>query len=234
MMKRPLSLLLAAVAVLAFGAVAYAASGSQIPNGDFEKGSFSGWSKKSTGGGEWSIYTAKQRKLPGPPDSKSFAPKPFGKYASVLKQENPSTNYLTHVVSVPNGATNLTVKLFWINNGSPPGPNSSAQASDATGYWRFPGQWDISGPRIQYFMLDLVKASASGFTTKNSDILGTLFKPKKGSTPARSGGWITESINVSRFQGGKIKLRLVEADNSGTLNVGLDELEFRSASSPTG
>ncbi|MFM9042777.1 MAG: hypothetical protein ACKOPI_01260, partial [bacterium] len=153
-----------------------AAFAASIPNGDFEKGNFSGWKEKSTGGGEWSIYTAKDRVLPGPPNGPS-APKPVGKYASRLVQEEPSTNYLTRSLTVPSGATHLTVKLFWVNRGGPPGPVPGNAA-----YWRFPGTWDVSGARIQYFMLDLVKASAGGFTTKKSDILATLFKPKIGST----------------------------------------------------
>ena len=226
-MKRSRSFLIALSATLVVGVTA--AFAASIPNGDFEKGNFSGWKEKSTGGGEWSIYTAKNRALPGPPGDRPNGPKPVGKYASRLEQSAPSTNYLTRSLTVPSGATHLTVKLFWVNRGSPPGPVPGNAA-----YWRFPGTWDANGARIQYFVLDLLKASASGFTTKKSDILATLFKPKIGSTSARSGGWVTKSIDVSRFRGEKIKLRLVEADNSGFLNIGLDQLEFRSASSPTG
>ena len=79
-----------------------------------------------------------------------------------------------------------------------------------------------------------MKSSAKGFSTRKSDVLATIFKPKIGSTPARSGGWVTETIDVSRFSGEKVKLRLVEGDNSGYMNVGLDQVEFRSASTPTG
>ena len=235
MIMRRLSLLLSAVAVLSFGAVAYAASGSRIPNGDFEKGDLSGWKKKNEGGGDWVIYDAKSRKLPGPPGSQPIAPKPFGKYAVVLEQDAPSTNYLIHSLSVPSDATRLSVKLFWVNRGSAPGPTPGSAPRRATaGYWRFPGDWSTAGSRIQFFQLDLLKSAAPGFTTKKSDILATIFKPKVGSTAARSGGWVTETVDVSRYRGEKIKFRLVEGDNSGFLNVGIDRLEFLSAANPTG
>jgi hypothetical protein len=232
-MKRSLTALATVVAVLGLSAVAYAAAPT-ISNGDFEKGNFSGWNEQSTGDGEWFIYSAKKRKIPGP--GGPTLPKPFGKYAAALKQTGPSTNYLTHTFTVPSGVNTLSLKLFWINRGSPPRPPGlvSAQASAEAGYWRFPGGWSISGDRIQYFTLDLVKSSANGFSTRKSNVLATIFKPKIGSTPARSGGWVTETIDVSRFSGEKVKLRLVEGDNSGYMNVGLDQVEFRSASTPTG
>ena len=229
-MNRTRKLLLTTFALVALGAgVAYASS---ISNGDFEKGNFSGWNEQSTDDGEWFIYSAKKRKIPGP--GGPTLPKPFGKYAAALKQTGPSTNYLTHTFTVPAGVNTLSLKLFWINRGSPPPGLVSAHASAEAGYWRFPGEWSISGDRIQYFTLDLVKSSAKGFSTRKSDVLATIFKPKIGSTPARSGGWVTETIDVSRFSGEKVKLRLVEGDNTGFMNVGLDQVEFRSAGTPTG
>jgi hypothetical protein len=228
-MKRSRRVLIVLSATLVIGVgTAVAAS---IPNGDFEKGNLSNWKAKNDGDGDWFVYKDSNRKLPDPAGGATL-PKPFGKFAAALKQTNPGTNYLTHTLSVPAGASTLSVKLFWINAGGPSPGFNSAQA--AAGYWAFPGTWSTSGARIQYFKLDLVEPSAKGFTTRKSDILGTIFKPRIRSTKARSGGWVTETINVSRFSGEKIKLRLVEGDNSGYLNVGLDEVRFLSADSPTG
>lgn len=233
-MKRSRRVLIALSATLVVGvSAAFAAS---IPNGDFEKGNLSNWKAKNDGDGDWFVYRAGTRKLPNPQGGATL-PKPFGKFAGALKQTGPGTNYLTHTIAVPADATTLSIKLFWINDGGPPpaAPASSSRAqSAASGYWVFPGDWNATGPRIQYFRLDLVKPSANGFTTRKSDILGTIFKPKIGTTKARSGGWVNASIDVSRFGGERVKLRLVEGDNSGYLNVGLDEVEFRSADSPTG
>ncbi len=229
-MKRSRRVLIVLSATLVIGVgTAVAAS---IPNGDFEKGNLSNWKAKNDGDGDWFVYKASNRELP-PTVGGATLPKPFGKFAGALKQNGPGTNYLTHTIAVPADATTLSVKLFWINDGGPSPGFNSAQAA-AAGYWAFPGSWSTSGARIQYFKLDLVEPSAKGFTTRKSDILGTIFKPRIRSTKARSGGWVTETINVSRFSGEKIKLRLVEGDNSGYLNVGLDEVRFRSADSPTG
>lgn len=232
-MNRGRKIVLLSLTVLLIGATA--AFAASIPNGDFEKGNLSGWKKKNDGGATWRVYDAKDRKLPGNPSPKVFAPKPFGKHAVVLEQSGPGVSYLTHSLTVPGNATRLSVELFWINRGSPPGPAPGSAPRRATaGYWRFPGDWSTTGSRIQFFQLDLLRSSATGFATKKSDILATIFKPKIGSTPARSGGWVSETVDVSRYRGEKIKFRLVEGDNSGFLNVGLDELEFRSADSPTG
>ena len=232
-MNQTKKILFVLIAILLTGtATALAAA---VPNGDFERGNFSGWQTKSNGGGSWSVYDASERELPGPPGASPLAPRPLGKYASKLEQDDPGTNYLTRTLFIPRSATNLSVKLFWINRGgaAPPVPGSASQRA-VTGFWRFPGIWSTSGDDIQFFRLDIVKPGAGGFTTEDSDILATLFAPTIGSTPARSGGWKTKRINVSRFQGEKIKLRLVEGDNRGFLNVGLDRLRLLSASPPTG
>jgi hypothetical protein len=194
-MKRSRRVLIALSATLVIGVgTAVAAS---IPNGDFEKGNLSNWKAKNDGDGDWFVYKASNRELP-PTVGGATLPKSFGKFAGALKQNGPGTNYLTHTLPVPSDATTLSVKLFWINDGI-----------TAAGYWAFPGTWSTSGPQIQYFRLDLVKPPASGFTTKKSDILGTIFKPRIGTTKARSGGWINASIDVSRFAGKRVKLRLV-------------------------
>jgi hypothetical protein len=99
--------LLASVALVAIGAAtAFAAS---IPNGNFEEGNFSGWKKQSKGDGTWFVYTAKNRKVPGP--GGATLPKPFGKYAAALKQSGPGTNYLTHTFTVvPRNSMSFTRK----------------------------------------------------------------------------------------------------------------------------
>lgn len=232
-MKRSKKILFVLIAVFLAGSVTAVAS--SIPNGDFEKGNFSGWKTMGSEFSSWSVYDGSERQLPGPPGARPLAPKPLGKYASKLEQDEASTNYLTKTLFIPRSATNLSVKLFWINRGSPPPAVPSIASTRAvTGYWRFPGSWSTTGDGIQFFRLDIVKPGASGFTTEDSDILATLFQPTIGSTRARSRGWKTERINVSRFQGQKIKLRLVEGDNRGFLNVGLDRLRFFSAEPPTG
>lgn len=229
-MHRTRKLLFMTLAVIALGAgAAYASS---ISNGDFEKGNLSSWKAHNNGDGEWFVYKSSGRQLPKPVGGATL-PKPFGKYAAALKQNGPGTSYLTQTVSVPASATTLSVELFWINDGGPPPGLNSAQAA-AAGYWAFPGSWSTSGARIQYFALDLVEPSAKGFTTRKSDILGTIFKPKIRSTKARSGGWLTETVDVTKFQGKRIKFRLVEGDNSGYLNVGIDNLTFNVADQPTG
>lgn len=229
-MKRSRRVLIVLSATLVIGVgTAVAAS---IPNGDFEKGNLSNWKAKNDGDGDWFVYKDSNRELP-PTVGGATLPKPFGKFAGALKQNGPGTNYLTHTIAVPADATTLSVKLFWINDGGPSPGFNSAQAA-AAGYWAFPGSWSTSGARIQYFKLDLVEPSAKGFTTRKSDILGTIFKPEIGATKARSSGWVTKTVDVTKFQGQRIKFRLVEGDNSGYLNVGLDEVRFRSADSPTG
>lgn len=229
-MKKFHKALIASLAILALGASA--AYASSITNGDFETRNFKDWKIRNTGGGNWIIYDKGNRKMTKPRGGATL-PKPYGTFAASIVQGNPSTNYIIRTLEVPADATMLSVKLFWINQGSPPPTITSAQASEV-GFWRFPGEWSVSAGRIQYFTLDLVKPSADGFSTKKSDVLATIFKPKINSTQARSGGWVTETVNVEKYQGQKIKFRLVEADNSGYMNVGLDNLTFNVADLPTG
>lgn len=212
-------------------ATALAAS---IPNGDFETGNFSKWKTSSKGGGDWVIYDSGDRKKATQGRGGATFPKPFGEFSAAITQGGPSANVILKTLRVPADATVLSVKLFWINQGGEPPAAPAAQTSADAGYWLFPGEWEFSGPPIQYFLVDLLKPSAPGFTTKKSDVLKTVFKPKIGKTKARSGGWVTEAVDVSKFQGQRIRFRLVEADNSGYMNVGLDNLSFNTADLPTG
>lgn len=221
-MKRSLTVLATVAAVLALGAVAYAASSSKIPNGNFEKGNLSDWKTgDSSGDNPWFVYTAAERGTGSiPPD----IPKPRGKYsAGVNQREAPGVNYITRVLKVPAGATTLKMNYFWLNFtgviGSPT--------------WRFSGSWSIDSGQLQYLTLDLLTASASPLTTSKSKILDTIFKPKAGVTPAVS-GWRSGSVDVSRYRGEKIKLRYIVGVNVASMPIGLDDLKFVGAQPPTG
>ncbi len=230
--KRVGKVLLASVALVAIGAAtAFAAS---IPNGNFESGNFSDWKIRNKGSGDWVIYDSGDRKKATKDRGGAILPKPFGEFSAAITQGGPSANVILRTVRVPADATVMSVKLFWINDGGEPPPAPAAQASADPGYWAFPGEWDFTGPRIQYFVVDLLKPSSPAFTAEKSDVLKTVFKPKIGATKARSGGWVTEAVDVAKFQGQRIKFRLVEADNSGYMNVGLDNLSFNTADLPTG
>ncbi len=236
-MNRTRKLFLVTFALIALGAgVAYAASASKIPNGDFEKGNLSGWKTGDTAGtNPWFVYTASQR---GTGDVPSDIPKPRGKYSSGVQQfSDPGVNYLTRVLKVPADATTLKMNYFWNNySGRAPGraPRSVRGGGGAL-TWIFPGTWSISGGfgTIQYLTLDLLKSSASPRTTSKSAILKTIFRPKAGVTPAVS-GWRSGSVDVSRFRGKKIKLRYIVGVNVAPMPIGLDDLKFVAAKPPTG
>lgn len=233
-MKRPLALSLSALALLVFGvAAAVAASSSNIPNGDFEKGNFKDWTHVTTDGGRLFVYNASERDK----GQDGLLPKPIGKYSAGNTQGGPSSSYLTRVLQVPNDATTLTLKFFWRNLcGTAPAGGSAPRdraAASRVGEWNFPGSWDIDSGDIQFFKIDLIKPGASARTTNKSDVLAGIFAPKIGSTKAQS-GWTSGSVNVTRFQGEKVRFRLIQADDCAPLNMGLDELRFVSAKPPTG
>lgn len=235
-MKRSFTVLATVAAVLALGAVAYAASLSKIPNGNFEKGNLSDWKTgDSAGDNPWFVYTAAER---GDGDVPSDIPKPRGKYSAGVSQfSSPGVNFITRVLKVPAGATTLKMNYFW-NNYS--GRNlvrvpRSVRGTGGSLTWRFPGNWSVSDAfgTIQYLTLDLLTASASPLTTSKSKILDTIFKPKAGVTPAVS-GWRSGSVDVSRYRGEKIKLRYIVGVDVAVMPIGLDDLKFVGAQPPTG
>lgn len=232
-MKRSLTLLLSTVAVLALGAVAYATSSSKIPNGNFEKGNLSGWKTgDSAGDNPWFVYTAAERGKGPVPDN---IPKPRGKYSAGVSQFNsPGVNYITRVLKVPAGATTLKLNYFWNNySGGNPARAPRSVRGGGSLIWAFSGKWSIDSGPLQYLTLDLLEASAPPRTTSKSKILKTIFKPKAGVTP-RVSGWRSGSVDVSRYQGEKIKLRYIVGVNVAPMPIGLDDLKFVGAQPPTG
>ena len=169
--------IVAVVAVLAVGTTSIAlAAPVNVPNGGFEEGNFSRWDRFERGGGDWSIYSAAPRGLPGPIVT---PPPPQGQNAALVTQGGPGVNILHRVLKLKRNAVNkMKFKLFYDN---------SINRFYTPDSFKFGGGGMAPRPRClagappnQQLRVDLMKRSARIKSLKDKNILATLLWTKRG------------------------------------------------------
>lgn len=214
----------AVVAVLAVGTTSIAlAAPVNVPNGGFEEGNFSHWDRFERGGGDWSIYSAAPRGLPGPIVT---PPPPQGQNAALVTQDSPGVNILHRVLKLKRNAVNkMKFKLFYDNSvnrfftphsfkfGGGGMPPTSAPRGLA------------GAPPNQQLRVDLMKPKAKIKSLKDKNILATLLWTKRGDRLQRP--YRTVKANMTRLgiDSRRVRLRIAEVDNQGEFHVGVDALK---------
>ena len=169
--------IVAVVAVLAVGTTSIAlAAPVNVPNGDFEEGTFANWKRFERGNGSWSLYSAAPRGLPGPG---TIPPPPQGETAALLTQSGPGVNILHRVLKLKRNAVNrIKFKLFYDN------VNNRFFTPDT---FKFGGGGMVPPPRglsegkpNQQLRVDLMKPKARIKSLKDENILATLLWTRPG------------------------------------------------------
>jgi hypothetical protein len=225
--------LVALVATLSAAGIAEA----KVKNGNFEQGDFSNWKTEAVPGNDWVVYTNKTRDeiTSGPlmrgPIPTYHLPKTKGKYSPVIAMSGPGHNVLYRTIKVPNGATQLKLQAFWGNQ------------ADA---WVFSGAFKPEADGDQYWSIDLLDPKADPESAKSKDVLANIFKPDPQKAPpvmprsygaADRGGsgsktpyissWKKFGVNVKKYRGDKVLLRLAEVDTRTFNYVGIDNVKFK-------
>jgi D-alanyl-D-alanine carboxypeptidase len=179
---------------------------------DFEAGALTGWRQVGGGSGGWFVYTD-GGKAPDPARSDPNVPfdlpdPPQGKYAAVSDANGPGTRILYRDVKL-DGRFTLHLSVFYAGVGGLSSPRSLA--------------YDEPGAN-QQFRIDLVAPSAPIDSVARGDVLANVFATSAGDPDRREPSAV--SVDVSRWAGRTVRLRLAITDNGGPLRAGVDDIRF--------
>ena len=179
---------------------------------DFESGALTGWRAVVGGSGGWFIYT-NGSKAPDPTRSDPNVPfdlpnPPQGRFAAVSDANGPGTRILYRDVKL-DGRLRLHLTVFYAGVGGLSSPQTLA--------------YDEPGAN-QQFRIDLVAPSAPIDSVAQGDVLAKIFTTAAGDPDRREPS--TVSVDVSRWAGQTVRLRLAATDNGGPLRAGVDDIRF--------
>ena len=227
------------------------ASAAKLPNGGFEQGNLSGWGYRAVSCGgivashgagasggisaspSWGTYGGSfSLDLPY---GGAFIGAPFGSYAALFAQGGPSWGILHRGFKVPRKARSLSLKLLWVNQsvlGAPLRWPARSRSATQRGVSLDLGNWIAPRKRLrcpttgsrQYAQVDLLRAGAPPRSLKKKDILAKIWHPLPGITLANSGNWTDQRVNLKKFRGERVRLRIAVIDTIGYLNVAVDGL----------
>ena len=179
---------------------------------DFESGALTGWQAVGSGSGGWFVYSDGQ-KAPDPARTDPNFPfvlpdPPQGRFAAVTDTNGPGTRILFRDVRLDG---RLTLRLTVFYAGSP------ALSSPRTLAWEAP-------QANQQFRIDLLDPSAPIDSVASGHVLVNVFRTSRDDEVARPPTPV--SVDVSRWEGQVVRLRLAATDNRGPMRVGVDNIRF--------
>jgi len=219
---------LAVAAVLAASATT-APAAELITNGGFEVGGLAGWTVTDLAGGSGSFFAQ-------PNDGTTLMPlsgipaalvNPGGGTTfAVSDQTGPGTHALTQAFTTPGSFTSLALTFdMFMNDFSSINPTVDPSGLDHTTGGTF-------APN-QHARVDILSATAGAFSTAPADIVTSILAPVPGAG-AGPNPWISSplfDLSALLAPGTSYQIRFAEVDNSGFLNLGVDNVSISALSS---
>src|SRR5215831_5178400 len=214
--------LLLVCAACHFSAIgAFADAVQLITNGNFETGTFAGWSvvnqAGSFAGGNWFIDTpGTTTPVSGMPTS-SAGGLQHGSFYAVTDQSGFGSHSLLQTFTVLPGASSIILSFDMFNNNWDSGPFGTSQ--------------DFTIVPNQHARVDILTSGAGPFDT-GAGVLENFFL---GGTPVTSPNPFTHfSFDVTSLlsSGGTFQLRFAEVDNQLFFNMGIDNVSIQESPVP--
>lgn len=219
MKSRLAKVLVLSAAIAAIGVSAAIAAG--VRNGGFERG-LSGWDTSERGGGDWASVDATRAAAIDP---RLLGPK-AGEREAVVSQDGPGSNLLLQDLKLKADRRHRLSLWIQYRNQAPrfASPNTFDVAGvPLSGSARGGGP---SAPDNQQLRVEVIKSSAPIRTVKQKQILATVLRTMPGDR--RNSKWHRYGVNLSRYAGKTVTLRIAEIDNLGPLLVGVDAVKLKS------
>jgi hypothetical protein len=182
---------------------------------DFESGALSSWKVERSGTGSWFVYT-NGKTPPNPSESDPNVPfavpdPPQGKFAAVTDMNGPGRRILYRDVKL-DGRYKLQLTVFYVNAG----PLSS------------PDTLNFDSPdENQQYRIDIVTPSAPVDSLAAAHVLTNVFRTSPGDADRREPAAVT--VDLSKWEGQTVRLRLASVDNRGPLRAGVDDIRLEPA-----
>lgn len=183
-----------------------------ITNGDFETGTFAGWTTADLPGGSGSWF------IDAPGTSTPFSGQPTaanaggGLFYAVTDQGGPGTHVLLQSFVVPFGVTALTLTFDMFANDWDGGP------------FVHPAGLDHNFGPNQHARVDILTSGAAAFSTALADVVSNHYLGVDGG--ADPNPYTSYSINLTGLAAGSYQLRFGEVDNQLFFNVGVDNVSI--------
>ena len=179
---------------------------------DFESSTFSGWTRRSIGSGDWYIYMDGETP-PNPHQSDPNAPfevpdPPQGEFAAVTDMDSAGSRLIYKDI-VLDGPYTLHLIVFYVNH-----------------YTRFytPDTLSSDGVANQQYRIDIIKPEAPMDTMAEDEVLASVFRTEVGDPNHLDPTEVT--FDLSPWDGQTVRLRLVAVDNQFALRAGVDEIRL--------
>ena len=173
---------------------------------DFESGTLGDWQAVEKGSGAWSVGAG-----PASGFTASFGvPAPPGKFAILTDLQGPGTRILYRDLEL-DGRFSLRMTVFYA---SPAGTSFSHPRPLA----------HYGTDHNEQFRIDLLRPSAPIDSVAKSDVLVNVFRTAPGDANLHHPTKV--SVNVSRFAGRTVRLRLAVTENQAPLLAGVDDIRF--------
>lgn len=204
------------LAIVIFGALALSAlqvtsaGAAQVVNGSFTDG-LNGWQVQTEpgSGGDWVSYSANPLPISG-----HIGPVPLDGNAAVADETGETSTILYQEVALEPGFTHTLSLDYWVIN-----EGGGWIAPD-------PNTFSYGTPNNQQARIDIIKSSAAADTTDPADILRTIYAPTSGDSLILD--WSHSSVDLSPLAGQSVRIRFVDVNNAGYLQLGVDNVAITS------
>lgn len=234
MRSRCTPLLVCTFPVLALFASASIAHADQlITNGDFETGTFAGWTQTNQDNGSFLLLAPGTDTPAVAPDITTFntAANPTGgQFFAVTASGDPGTHALLQDFLVPIGTNSLTLSFqMFVNDQSGVGPIIDPSGLDN----RTGGGIDPPNDN-QHARVDILRVGAADFSTNPADIVDSLYLGVDNPGGLTPNPYTDYSFDLTGIlaPGSAYRIRFAETDNLGSINLGVDNVSLLTALVP--
>jgi hypothetical protein len=217
MKSRLAKVLVLSTAIAAIGAAGALAAG--VRNGGFEDG-LNGWDASDRGDGLWASLDATEV---AEVDPDLQGPK-AGEHQALVTQGGPGSRLLLQDLKL---RRNRTHRLsLWIQYRNSAGEFASPNTFDTGELTPLSAKGGASTLDNQQLRVEVIKSSAPIRTVKRKQILATVLRTMPGDR--LNSKWHRYGVNLSKYAGKKVTLRIAEVDNLGEFRVGVDVVKLKS------
>jgi hypothetical protein len=192
----------------------FAHADSLITNGNFETGTFAGWTTNVQSGSLGNLFMVPNNggTTPDSSGTRHYALNPSGGSFFALTDQTGRGSYsLTQSFTVAPGTTDVTVSFdFFANNYATGGTSNNGR--------------DYNTQPNQNAEVDILLGGANPFTNNAADIVKVLYGPGA-DTGANPNPWTSYSSDLGALTPGVYQIRFAETDNQLFFNMGVDNVQ---------